>query len=216
MTLSAQQIEEALAAGGVSSLPASAGSRFAAYLELLLRWNARLNLTAIRLPEEIVARHFVECAFAAQHLPSGISTLLDFGSGAGFPGIPIAIFRPEIHVTLAESHAKKAAFLSEAVRVLEISTEVYRGRVESMPAPRTFDCVGMRAVDKMAEAVVAARSRADRTLALLTTAKSGPGYQELAPEFTWGDPIPLPHSLQSILLIGQRTGHNSQTILSSI
>ena len=69
-----------------------------------------MNLTAVREPEAIIRRHFVECAFAAQHLPTDITTLLDYGSGAGLPGIPIAICRPEIRVTLAEAQGKKAPF----------------------------------------------------------------------------------------------------------
>ena len=92
--------------------------RFEEYLALILRWNSRMNLTAIRDEEEILARHFVESIACAQHFPEGIGTLLDFGSGAGFPGIPIALCRPEIAVTLAESQSKKAAFLQETVRIL--------------------------------------------------------------------------------------------------
>src|ERR1700678_3008771 len=76
------------------------------YLDLLLKWNARTNLTAIRDPEEIVRRHFGESLFAAQHLSPSTSTLLDLGSGAGFPGLPIALLHPEIAVTLAESQNK--------------------------------------------------------------------------------------------------------------
>src|SRR5580704_7224389 len=85
------------------------------YLDLLLKWNARTNLTAIRDPEEIVRRHFGESLFTAKHLPA-CRTLLDLGSGAGFPGIPIQLALPELKVTLAESQNKKAAFLQEAVR----------------------------------------------------------------------------------------------------
>ncbi len=76
------------------------------YLDLLLKWNARTNLTAIRDPEEIVRRHFGESLFTAAHLPAA-QTLLDFGSGAGFPGLPIALFLPQLRVTLAESQNKK-------------------------------------------------------------------------------------------------------------
>ena len=75
--------------------------------------------------------------------------MLDFGSGAGFPGIPIAICRPEITVTLAESQGKKAAFLREAVRTLGLKAEVWADRVEAMPQERVFDAVILRAVDKM-------------------------------------------------------------------
>src|ERR1700722_18488594 len=89
------------------------------YLDLLLKWNARTNLTAIRDPEEIVRRHFGESLFAGQHLESP-STLLDFGSGAGFPGLPIALLHSGIAVTLAESQNKKATFLREVVRSLDL------------------------------------------------------------------------------------------------
>ena len=78
-------------------------------------------LTAIRDEEGILTRHFVESIVCARALPAGIATLLDVGSGAGFPGIPIALCRSEIAVTLAESQGKKAAFLQEAVRVLGVA-----------------------------------------------------------------------------------------------
>src|SRR5579862_3154038 len=91
-------------------IPATLPPRLSIYLDLLLKWNARTNLTAIRDPEEIVRRHFGESLFAARHIAPGTQTLLDFGSGAGFPGLPIALLRPEIAVTLAESQNKKSTF----------------------------------------------------------------------------------------------------------
>ncbi len=136
------------------------------YLDLLLRWNLRLNLTAVREPEQIIQRHFVECAFAAQHLPPDIATLLDYGSGAGLPGIPIAICRPEIRVTLAEAQGKKAAFLREALRVLNLKGEVYDGRVETMPEQLRFDAVSMRAVEKMELAIPVARAAGETVFGL--------------------------------------------------
>ena len=123
------------------------------YLDLLLRWNARVNLTAIRRPEEIVSRHFGESLFTGAHLAERLqpgAELLDYGSGAGFPGLPIQLLLPNVRVTLAESQAKKAAFLREAVRVLKLETEVWPRRVEEMPATRRFDAVTLRAVDRMA------------------------------------------------------------------
>jgi 16S rRNA (guanine527-N7)-methyltransferase len=128
------------------------------YLDLLLRWNARTNLTAIREPEEIVRRHFGESLFAAAHLPE-CSMLLDLGSGAGFPGLPIQLARPGLQVTLAESQNKKASFLREAVRTLGLPTEVWGDRVERMPAERRFDVVTLRAVDNPAVALELARGR---------------------------------------------------------
>jgi 16S rRNA (guanine527-N7)-methyltransferase len=141
-------------------------SQLSNYLDLLVKWNARTNLTAIREPEEMVRRHFGESLFAAVHLgarlPAGAS-VLDFGSGAGFPGLPIQLLHPEFRVTLAESQGKKSSFLREAVRTLGLPTEVWAGRVEAMPAvdgmPRRFSAVTLRAVDNMQQALDEARQR---------------------------------------------------------
>jgi 16S rRNA (guanine527-N7)-methyltransferase len=199
-----QQIETAFGVAGLQSLPDGANERFRLYLELLLLWNQKIALTAVRTPEEIIKRHFVECAFVAQHLPLEIGTLLDFGSGAGFPGIPIAICRPEIKVTLAESQQKKAAFLEEAVRVLRISSEVFGRRVETMPETRGFDAVALRAVDKMQRALSVARPRASKFLVLITTEQARKIHESLGKDFVWQEPVPLPYGIQSILLLGVR------------
>jgi 16S rRNA (guanine527-N7)-methyltransferase len=170
------------------------------YLDLLLKWNVRTNLTAIRNPEEIVRRHFGESLFAARHLPPETQTLLDFGSGAGFPGLPMALFRPDIAVTLAESQNKKATFLREVVRALNVPTEVWPNRVEAMPKSRQFDTVTLRAVDNMAAAIVTAQPRAARHLLLLTG-----NPPTLPPAFTPQTTIALPHSTSTILFIAHRT-----------
>ncbi|MGB6871672.1 MAG: 16S rRNA (guanine(527)-N(7))-methyltransferase RsmG [Acidobacteriaceae bacterium] len=179
--------------------------RFEQYLSLLLKWNARTNLTSVREPDEIVRRHFAESIFAAQRVPHAVKTLLDFGSGAGLPGIPIAICRPEITVTLAESQGKKAAFLREAVRTLELKAEVWAGRVEAMPAQRVFDAVTLRAVDKMRAACRMAVERlADggwigvfATRATEETLRAVPGIQ-------WGEAAAIPGAEQAVLLEGRR------------
>src|ERR1700690_2363985 len=121
------------------------------YLELLLRWNARINLTAVRDPEQIVTRHFGESLFAARVLFDTSSpvpvTLADVGSGAGFPGIPIKLYAPEIGLTLIESHNKKAVFLREVVRTLALdSVEVFCGRAEQ--CGKTAEVVTLRAVER--------------------------------------------------------------------
>jgi len=147
----AEQLNGLLVQAGEHAADADLISKLEIYLTLLLRWNARMNLTAVRDPEGIVSRHFVESIICARHLPTGVETLLDFGSGAGFPGIPIALCHPELALTLAESQGKKAAFLQEAVRTLRISAKVHSARAELLQ--RGFDCVTLRAVDKMPEAV---------------------------------------------------------------
>ena len=132
------------------------------FLDLLVRWNSRTNLTAIREPETMVTRHFGESIFAARALSPGLhlgETLLDFGSGAGFPGLPMQLYRPDLRVTLAESQGKKASFLREAVRTLGLATEVWSSRVEAMQSERKFDCVILRAVDNMESALPAAINR---------------------------------------------------------
>jgi 16S rRNA (guanine527-N7)-methyltransferase len=200
----AQEIQEAFAESGVTELPASCYDQFSAYLDLLLRWNARLSLTAIREPGQIIRRHFAECAFAARHLPIDIESLLDYGSGAGLPGIPFAICRPEIRVTLAEAHGKKASFLREVVRTIGTNTEVYDGRVETMAQGRLFHAVSMRAVEKMELAIPIALRMVGRYLVLLTTERSAPAYRELVPELRWLDPVHLFNSDQMILAVGER------------
>lgn len=131
-------------------------SQLEVYLDLLLRWNARTNLTAIRQPEAMVTRHFGESLFAARLISPRLkpeASLLDFGSGAGFPGLPIQLYRPDLRVTLAESQGKKASFLREVIRTLGLTTEVWANRVEAMPVAQRFDCVTLRAVDRMDDAL---------------------------------------------------------------
>lgn len=182
-----------------TALPDALLQKLSTYLDLLLKWNARTNLTAIRDPEEIVRRHFGESLFAAQHIDSGTDTLLDFGSGAGFPGLPIALLRPEIQVTLGESQNKKASFLREAVRSLNLATEVWAARVETMPEFRRFHTVTLRAVDNMAAAIEGASSRASHELLLLSN--TSPVFP---PEFTTHPPIRIPTTETSVLLRATR------------
>ena len=87
-------LNQLLAGADLPPLDTTIGAKFNEYLALILRWNSHMNLTAIRTPEEIQSRHFIESIACARLLPQDISSLLDFGSGAGLPGIPIAICRP--------------------------------------------------------------------------------------------------------------------------
>jgi 16S rRNA (guanine527-N7)-methyltransferase len=194
-----------LAEAGLQPLDSAQAKGFESYISLILRWNARINLTAIRDEEDILRRHFVESIVCARSLPAGISTLLDFGSGAGFPGIPIALCRPEIAVTLAESQGKKAAFLREAVRVLGLGATIHSGRAEELCT--AFDCVTLRAVDRMGVAVHAAAHlvRPNGWLALMTTGKELDGLKAAAgTEFAWVKLLPLPGGEERLLALGER------------
>jgi 16S rRNA (guanine527-N7)-methyltransferase len=114
-----------------------------AHYELMLRWNAKLNLTRITDREEAWERHYKESIFLAHKLPPGPLKIADVGSGAGFPGIPIAVLRPECTVTLIESHQRKAVFLREATRGLP-NVRVLAMRAEAVT--ETFDWIVSRAV----------------------------------------------------------------------
>jgi 16S rRNA (guanine527-N7)-methyltransferase len=180
--------------------------QLALYLDLLLKWNARTNLTAIRTPEEMVRRHFADSLFCAARIAASAHTLLDFGSGGGFPGIPVALARPELAVTLAESQGKKASFLREAVRSLGIGSEVWPQRVEAMEPGRVFDAVTLRAVDGMAEAcrAAAARVATGGQMLIFSTEKLAGEQQGALPEICWAEPVRLAHAEQGLLLLGTR------------
>jgi 16S rRNA (guanine527-N7)-methyltransferase len=199
------RLNSLLASACLDPLDPALGERFEDYLGLLMRWNARINLTAIRDEEGILTRHFVESIACARALPAGIGTLLDFGSGAGFPGVPIALCRPEIAVTLAESQGKKAAFLQEAVRVLGLATKVYAGRAELLKA--RFDCVVLRAVDRMPQAVRAASKLASPEGRVLVMATKGELEQFeglCGQEFSRFEAYPLAGSATGVLAIAHR------------
>lgn len=187
---------------GFEPLHSHTAEKFSAYLALLLRWNTRINLTAVRDPQEILTRHFLESIATAQALPAGLQTLLDLGSGAGLPGIPIALCRPEISVTLAESQNKKAAFLQEAVRTLSLTTRVFSGRAETLP--ESFDCVTLRAVDRMTQAIATASDLVSPQgwLAIMTSSAQARSVQ--IANFQWTDPVTLPGSDRRILAMGQK------------
>ncbi len=188
---------------GLTRLDSAQTVCFEDYYSLLVRWNQRVNLTAIRDQEGILSRHFLESIICARALPAGIATLLDFGSGAGFPGIPIALCRPEITVTLAESQVKKAAFLSETIRVLGISAKVHFGRAETLA--EVFDCVTLRAVDRMEGAVRVATQFVCPSgwLALMTTGADLAGLQAAAgAEFAWPQLLTLPGGNDRLLALG--------------
>jgi 16S rRNA (guanine527-N7)-methyltransferase len=222
------------------------------YIDLLQRWNARINLTAIRDEQEIVTRHFGESLFMASHLfpqnrhpesspischpersssfaereaaaeskdpytltsptpPQGILTaaprVVDIGSGAGFPGIPLKLWAPQIDLTLVESNHKKAAFLREAARTLRLTNiNITTVRAELLAADPSFpraEVVTLRAVERfqsiLPEAIRLMANPAKIALLISTS--------QLAPPLTtallWDPPILIPESSARVLEIG--------------
>jgi 16S rRNA (guanine527-N7)-methyltransferase len=198
-----RNLNEILVGLGEAALPDELAAKFGVFAALLTRWNARMNLTAVRDAGGILQKHFVESIVCARLLPAGIETLLDFGSGAGFPGIPIALCRPETLVTLGEAQGKKAAFLREAVRVLGLSARVYGARLQGLE--ERFGCVALRAVDRMEEAVhgAAGMVREAGRLAVLTTISEQAAVMSAAGgAFRW-ESRALP-GRERILLLGGR------------
>ena len=125
-------------------------SKFEKYLELLLEWNEKFNLTAITDKDEIEEKHFLDSLMLIEFFGIGNKTLLDVGSGAGFPGIPLAIAEPSLKVTLLEANGKKVSFLKEVIKVLELpNVEVIQGRAEELKMREHFDVVTARAVKEL-------------------------------------------------------------------
>jgi len=160
------------------ALPAGAQQRMLAYLELLQKWNRVYNLTAVRTAPRMVSRHLLDSLAAVPH--AAAATLLDVGSGAGLPGIPLALALPDARVTLLDSNHKKAAFLRQAVMELGLANaEVVCERVEAWKAPAAFDVVLSRAFSDLAEFVSLAGRHAAAGGRLLAMKGVHP-YEEIA------------------------------------
>lgn len=132
-------------------LPADAPAKLLAYLGLLVKWNGTYNLTAVRDPAEMVSRHLLDSLAVLPYIHG--ETLADLGSGAGLPGIPLAIARPDLHVTLVESNGKKARFLREVARSLPLANvKVEQVRVQD--AQGQFATVTARAFASIGDMLV--------------------------------------------------------------
>jgi 16S rRNA (guanine527-N7)-methyltransferase len=151
MTVS-RQLGAGLAELGLS-LPVSAAERLIGYLDLLKKWNKVYNLTAIRDSAEMVTQHLLDSLAVLPHLPQ-VSTLADIGSGAGLPGIPLAIARSETQVALVEAVGKKASFLQQVKIELGLNNvSIHCGRVEEWVVASSFDAVISRAFSDLAQFV---------------------------------------------------------------
>ena len=129
-------------------LPQAAVPQLLDYLALLVKWNAHFNLTAVRNPQEMVIRHLLDSLAVLPHLHG--TTLADLGTGAGLPGIPLALARPDLQVTLVDSNGKKVRFLRAVVRELGLErVEPVQARVEQLDGQ--FDTLTTRAFASLAD-----------------------------------------------------------------
>lgn len=224
------------------------------YIDILQRWNARVNLTAICNQEEIVTRHFGESLFTARHLfpyrqapdatkapedapllsrnlrqacpersrrggefdfrinptekatEHGVPRVSDIGSGAGFPGIPIKLWSPEVHLTLIESNHKKATFLREITRALTLTdVNIQNTRAQSLRGV-SFDVVTLRAVERFESILPTAAimvSPGGRLALLIGHAQLAKAISAL-PTLTWSAPLHIPKSQSRVLAIATR------------
>ena len=184
---------------GVASLTAHELRALEAHYQLLVRWNRVLNLTSIEDLAEIVERHYCESIFLAVHLPPGALRVADLGSGAGFPGLPLAVLRPNCTVTLVEVHRRKAVFLREASRALP-NVRVLPMRFEDV-AEAPFDHVVSRAISY--QDLTPALNRLGSAADLLTGGDAPPANLG----FLWETPIRLPWGRNRFL----RTGVSRET-----
>jgi 16S rRNA (guanine527-N7)-methyltransferase len=154
------------------------------YIRLLLTWNEKINLTAIRDPLEILYRHFCESMYAAKAVPVENGRLADVGSGGGFPGIPLKILRPGLNLFLIESNVKKATFLAEVIRDLELTD----ARV---------------LVNRYQELSEGSQRIASKQVILWIGERDLKEVQSVS-SWDWQDPIPVPHSLRRLLVVGTK------------
>lgn len=175
------------------------------HLALLLKWNARINLTAISDPEEIITRHFGESLFAARLLftPDSRESAIDIGSGAGFPGLPLKIWSANLELTLVESNQKKAVFLKEVIRSLHLTGTIVRtGRAEELKLQANVVC--LRAVERFEAILPVARrlvSRGGRIALLIGNSQADRARSFLA-DVRWQPAAPIPSSASRLLLVG--------------
>jgi 16S rRNA (guanine527-N7)-methyltransferase len=199
----------------IENLTSTQLEQISTYIEILLRWNAKMNLTAIRVPEQIVKRHFGESLFLARKCSEaeliggdGPIAVVDVGSGAGFPGLPLKIACPSITLTLIEAQQRKAVFLKEVLRALHLDAEVKNVRAEQYARTRlgSADLVTVRAVEKF-EAIVPVGAkivRPEGKLALLISETQAQAARNLLEKWRFNPLLPIPGSENRVILFGNQ------------
>jgi 16S rRNA (guanine527-N7)-methyltransferase len=190
-------------------------SQIQQYMRMLWTWNDKVNLTAIRDPLEVLYRHFGESMYAASAVPIRNGRLADIGSGGGFPGLPMRILEPDIEVFLVESNVKKATFLAELVRDIGLNNvRVLVSRYEELAEELTpLDFVCCRAVGEFGPLLAWAHSAkiAAQQIVLWIGGRDLEQVKGLA-GWKWREPIPIPHSLRRLLLVGDRVAITSNGV----
>jgi 16S rRNA (guanine527-N7)-methyltransferase len=164
---------------------------------LLERWNKKINLTSIETGAESVIRHYCESLFFAAHLDTSDGSIVDVGSGAGFPGVPIAILKPRCKVSLVESNQRKAVFLREATRGLA-NVSVRASRAEEISG--SFDWLVSRAVNP--KQVVALLPQLAQKIGLMLGESDFVEVQQ-AKHIAWSEPIRLPWGDRRLCVYGE-------------
>lgn len=183
------------------------------YIKLLLKWNDKVNLTAIRDPLDILYRHFCDSMFAGTVVKMDKCRIADIGSGGGFPGLPLKILWPESTVVLVESNVKKATFLAEVVRTLELkNTQVLVSRYEELGeeiAPIDYICA--RALGDFVPFLNwAASQKVDVMHILLWVGERDVAEVQQQKVWEWHIPIPVPQSLRRVILLGTKAAAANQ------
>ena len=177
------------------------------YIKLLLVWNEKVNLTAIRDPLQILYRHFCESMFVTKVVELGQCRLADIGTGAGFPGLALKILLPEAQVVLVESNIKKATFLAEVVRALGITgAKVAVSRYEELGDELVpIDFLLARALGEFGSFLKwAASERVNAKRAILWVGADDVEQVSENPRWVWEGSVSVPHSLRRVLLIGTK------------
>jgi 16S rRNA (guanine527-N7)-methyltransferase len=192
------------------ALPGPLGDRLAAFLELLFRWNRKINLTSLRDTDDAIDRLLIEPLAVLRHVPPGSGRLFDLGSGGGSPAIPLALARPDVDLMMVETKARKAAFLREAVRVLElpralVETARYQDLLAGTGHRGTYTALSIRALRVEASALRdVAEFLAPDGVALLFRGPSGPNILADADPLAWTGTYPLLENLRSRVSVFRR------------
>ncbi len=178
------------------------------HFALLVRWNQRMNLTSLRRHEQIATRHFEESLFLAKLLPQATGLIVDVGSGAGFPGLPLKVVHSAMPIVLLEPNKKKTAFLKEVVRSCTLEGAEVRAERLSETARGSLagraSLVTMRAVAATADVLddLGRLLQKGGQIALFV-GESDAAKLAKAPGFDWEEPVAIPHSERRVILTGR-------------